>query len=56
MKKLQERQPTHLETFSLEALEARKRALQNTRHKVKSYPWDVVRRVTGIYSDVTQQL
>ena len=47
---------SHLEEFSLDAIEERKRALQHTKSQVKSYPWDVVKRVTGIYSDVTQQL
>ena len=52
------RPPEHspLEAFSLHAMEKRRRALANTKHKIKSYPWDVVRRVTSIYSDVTQQL
>ena len=47
---------SNIDAFSREALAERQRALAHTRQRIKCYPWDVVKRVTGIYADVTQQL
>ena len=44
---------SHLVEFSVDYWKQRK---QQLGPKAKSYPWDVVKRVSGIYGDVHQQL
>ena len=47
---------SHLVQFSIDYWQQRKEHASPRGVRVKSYPWDIVKRVTGIYGDAFRQL